>query len=78
MNFSDAGSSTQIIARDVFGLLSVQVHEVNINQADAIAKIKSGEIAATVLFSGKPVGLFSHIARDDNLHLLDHFIYADP
>lgn len=70
VNFSDAGSSTQIIARDVFGLLSVQVHEVNINQADAIGKIKSGEIAATVLFSGKPVGLFSHIARDDNLHLL--------
>jgi uncharacterized protein len=51
-------------------LLSIQVHEVNINQADAIAKIRSGEIAGTVLFSGKPVGLFSHISRDDNLHLL--------
>jgi uncharacterized protein len=70
VNFSDAGSSTQIMARDVFGLLSIQVHEVNINQADAIAKIRSGEIAGTVLFSGKPVGLFSHISRDDNLHLL--------
>jgi TRAP-type uncharacterized transport system substrate-binding protein len=70
VNFSDVGSSTQITARDVFGLLSIQVEEVNINQADAIAKVKSREIAATVLFSGKPVSLFAHIPDGDNLHLL--------
>jgi uncharacterized protein len=40
------------------------------NQADAITKIKSGEIAGTVLFSGKPVRLFSGISSGDNLRLL--------
>ena len=71
VNFSDSGSSTQITARDVFGLLGVSVNEVNLSQADAIAAIKNGEIAATVVFSGKPAGIFSHITAADNLHLLE-------
>ena len=54
VNFSDSGSSTQITARDVFGLLGIAVEEVNLSQADAITAIKNGEIAATVVFSGKP------------------------
>jgi TRAP transporter TAXI family solute receptor len=71
VNFSDSGSSTQITARDVFGLLGVSVNEVNLSQADAIAAIKNGEIAATVVISGKPAGIFSHISAADNLHLLE-------
>jgi uncharacterized protein len=71
VNFSDPGSSTQITARDVFGLLGIAVEEVNLSQADAIAAIKSGEIAATVVFSGKPAGIFSRISANDNLHLLE-------
>jgi TRAP-type uncharacterized transport system substrate-binding protein len=70
VNFSDIGSTTQITARDVFGLLSIPVKEVNLNQADAIVRIRSGEIAGTVLFSGKPVRLFSGISIGDNLRLL--------
>ena len=71
VNFSDSGSSTQINVRDVFGLLGVLVNEVNLSQADAITAIKNGEIAATVVFSGKPAGIFSHISATDNLHLLE-------
>jgi TRAP transporter TAXI family solute receptor len=71
VNFSDSGSSTQITARDVFGLLGIAIDEVNVSQADAITAIKNGEIAATVVFSGKPAGIFSHIAANDNLHLLE-------
>ena len=71
VNFSDSGSSTQITARDVFGLLGIAVNEVNLSQADAIAAIKNGEIAATVVFSGKPAGIFSHVSANDNLHLLE-------
>jgi len=71
VNFSDVGSSTQISARDVFGLLGVAVDEVNLSQADAITAIKNGDIAATVAFSGKPAGIFSHISAADNLHLLE-------
>jgi TRAP-type uncharacterized transport system substrate-binding protein len=71
VNFSEAGSSTQITARDVFGLLSVSVQEVNMSQADAIAAIKKGDIAATVVISGKPAGLLSRIPASDNLHLVE-------
>jgi TRAP transporter TAXI family solute receptor len=70
VNFSDSGSSTQIAARDVFGLLGIAVNEVNLSQADAITAIKNGEIAATVVFSGKPAGIFSRISANDNLHLV--------
>ena len=71
VNFSEAGSSTEITARDVFGLLSVSVQEVNMSQADAIAAIKRGEIAATVIISGKPAGVLSRIPASDNLHLVE-------
>jgi uncharacterized protein len=71
VNFSDAGSSTQISARDVFGLLSVPVVEVNMSQADAIEAVKKGEIAATVVITGKPAGVLSRISASDNLHLVE-------
>jgi uncharacterized protein len=71
VNFSEAGSSTQITARDVFGLLSVSVDEVNMSQADAIVAVKNGQIAATVVISGKPAGVLSRIPASDNLHLVE-------
>jgi TRAP transporter TAXI family solute receptor len=71
VNFSEVGSSTQISARDVFGLLSVSVDEVNMSQVDAIAAVKNGQIAATVVISGKPAGVLSRIPASDNLHLVE-------
>jgi TRAP transporter TAXI family solute receptor len=71
VNFSEPGSSTQISARDVFGLLSVSVQEVNMSQEDAIAAVKRGELAATVVISGKPAGVLSRISAADNLHLVE-------
>jgi uncharacterized protein len=71
VNFSDQGSSTQISARDVFGLLSVPVEEVNLSQADGIAAVKKGEIAATVVITGKPAGVLARISAGDNLHLIE-------
>ncbi|GLH80914.1 TRAP ABC transporter [Bradyrhizobium sp. SSBR45G] len=71
VNFSDAGSTTQVTARDVFGLLGISVQEVNLSQADAIEAIKRGEIAATVAFSGKPAGFLARLSAKDNLHLLE-------
>jgi TRAP-type uncharacterized transport system substrate-binding protein len=52
-------------------LLGIAVDEVNLSQADAITAIKNGEIAATVVFSGKPAGILSRISANDNLHLLE-------
>jgi TRAP transporter TAXI family solute receptor len=71
VNFSDPGSSTQISARDVFGLMSIPIEEVNMSQEDALAAVKKGEIAATVVISGKPAGVLSRISASDNLHLVE-------
>jgi uncharacterized protein len=71
VNFSEVGSSTQITARDVFGLLSVKVDEVNMSEADAIAAVKTGQIAATVVITGKPAGVLTRIPAGDNLHLVE-------
>ncbi len=71
VNFSDAGSTTQITARDVFGLLGISVQEVNLSQADAIEAIKKGDIAGTVVISGKPARLLARLSASDNLHLLE-------
>jgi uncharacterized protein len=71
VNFAEVGSSTQITARDVFGLLSINVEEVNMSQEDALIAIKNGEIAATVDFSGKPASVFAHVQASDNLHLVE-------
>lgn len=54
VNFSDMGSATEVSARDVFTRLGINVVEVNMGQADAYEKMKSGEIAATIQFGGKP------------------------
>ncbi|MDC7788278.1 TAXI family TRAP transporter solute-binding subunit [Rhodoplanes sp. TEM] len=54
VNFSDAGSGTQLTTRDVFTRLEIAPVEVNMGQADAFEKLQSGEIAATVLIAGKP------------------------
>src|SRR5215469_16688082 len=71
VNFAEAGSSTQITARDVFGLLSINVDEVNMNEADAIAAIRNGQIEATVVITGKPAGVLTRIPASDNLHLVE-------
>jgi hypothetical protein len=71
VNFSDLGSGTQIRARDVFRLLSTAVVEVYLSQADAVAKVKTGEIAGIVVFSGKSVGVLSRVSGSDNVHLLE-------
>jgi TRAP-type uncharacterized transport system substrate-binding protein len=54
VNFNTAGSGTQLSARDIFERFGVKVEEVNMRQNDGLEKLKSGEIAATVLTSGKP------------------------
>jgi TRAP transporter TAXI family solute receptor len=61
VNFSDAGSGTQISSRLIFNALGLKIEEVNMGQADAFEAIKRGEIAATVLFGGKPTAAFAKL-----------------
>src|SRR3989440_8676549 len=54
VNFSDVGSGTQLSTRDIFERLGIPVQEVNMGQADAFEKLKSGESAATILIARQP------------------------
>lgn len=70
VNFSDVGSGTQFSTRLIFGLLGIKAVEVNMGQADGYQKVKSGELAATVLIAGKPTGSFSKFKLEAGMKLL--------
>jgi len=54
VNLDEVGSGTNHSMRDVFQRLDIKIEEVNMVQSQALLKVKNGEIAATVLVSGKP------------------------
>lgn len=70
VNFSDVGSGTQFSTRLIFELLGIRAEEVNMGQADGYQKVKSGELAATVLIAGKPTGSFSKFKLEPGMQLL--------
>ncbi len=70
VNFSDIGSGTQYVAKELFQKLGIPVREVNYGQVDAIEKMKSGEVAATVYIAGKPGSAFVRAPKDVGFHFL--------
>ena len=70
VNFSDVGSGTQLSSRDIFRRLGVHPIEVNMGQGDAVQKLKTGELAATILIAGKPTGLMGKLRAEQGLRFL--------
>jgi uncharacterized protein len=70
VNFAEVNSGTQFSARLIFEALKLKIEEVNYGQTDAIAKIKSGEIAATVFIAGRPASALSNLPKDSGLKLI--------
>ena len=70
VNLDVRGSGTSYTMRDLFNTLGIDVQEVSLSQVEAIEKVKSGEIAATVLIAGKPVRSMSKLSREDGLHFV--------
>jgi TRAP transporter TAXI family solute receptor len=70
VNFSDVGSGTQFSTHRIFELLGIKAQEVNMGQADGYQKVKSGEIAATILIAGKPTGSFAKFKLEPGMTLL--------
>jgi uncharacterized protein len=70
VNFSDMGSATEVSAGDVFDRLGIKPVEVNMGQADAYEKIKTGEIAATIQFGAKPAPAIAKLRAGDGIRLL--------
>jgi len=70
VNFSDVGSGSQLSSRDIFRRLGIRPLEVNMGQGDAVAKLKSGQLAATILIAGKPAGLMGKLRASNGLRFL--------
>ena len=70
VNFSDVGSGTQLATRDIFARLGISAAEVNMGQADAFEKLKSGEIAASVLIAGKPAASIGKLKAAEGFRIL--------
>src|SRR3954447_5867506 len=77
VNFSDVGSGTQLSTRDIFERLGIAAQEVNMGQADAFEKLKSGEIAATILIAGKPAASMGKLKAADGFRILP-IAFAKP
>jgi len=70
VNVDAKGSGTSYSMRDVFKALGIEVQEVSMSQAEAFEKVKSGELAATVLIAGKPVRSMTKLSPADGLHFV--------
>ncbi|SDR98510.1 TAXI family TRAP transporter solute-binding subunit [Bradyrhizobium canariense] len=70
VNLDAKGSGTSYSMRDVFQALGIPIEEVSMSQTEAFEKVKSGEIAATVLIAGKPVRSMSKLTLEDGLHFV--------
>jgi len=70
VNFSDIGSGSQLSSRDIFRRLGLHPQEVNMGQGDALEKLKSGELAATILIAGKPTGAMGKLRSSDGFQFL--------
>lgn len=70
VNFSDMGSATEVSAGDVFERLGIKPVEVNMGQADAYEKMKTGEVAATIQFGAKPAPAIAKLHAADGIRLL--------
>ena len=70
VNFGAAGSGTEITGRLVFEALGIDVQEVHLGDADAIVKLKSGEIAASLVVTGKPTPALANLKDASGLKLL--------
>jgi TRAP-type uncharacterized transport system substrate-binding protein len=71
VNFGPAGTGASLTGTIVFQRLGINVQQVNIPQAGAIEKLKSGQIDALARVLPKPVGFFSNIPPNSGLHLVN-------
>ena len=70
VSFGPAGSASSLTGTIVFQRLGVNVEQVLVDNASALQKLKSGEIAALVRVIGKPIDFFAKIPASAGLHFV--------
>ena len=70
VNFWKPFSATDIAGQTIFKMLGIDVKITHYDTQLALEKVKSGEIAATTLLAGSPIGGYSKITKDEDLHFV--------
>lgn len=70
VNFGEEGSGAQFMARNVLDGLGIAPVELNLGHADAMQKLASGEIAATMIVAGRPTPALAKLRSNTRLHIL--------
>jgi TRAP transporter TAXI family solute receptor len=70
VNFGAEGSGAEITGRLIFEALGVDTQEVHLNDADAIEKLRTGAIDATIAVTGKPAPALAALKDTKGLKLL--------
>jgi TRAP transporter TAXI family solute receptor len=70
VNFGAQGSGAEITGRLIFAALGVDTQEVHLSDADAIQKLKAGDIDATIVVTGKPAPVLTALDDTSGLKLL--------
>jgi len=70
VNFGAEGSGAEITGRLIFAALGVDTQEVHLSDADAIQKLKDGDIDATIAVTGKPAPILASLEEASGLKLL--------
>jgi uncharacterized protein len=70
VNFGPEGSGAEITGRLIFAALGVDAQEVHLSDADAIQKLKAGDIDATIAVTGKPAPVLAALNDTTGLKLL--------
>src|SRR6266849_8324626 len=70
VSFGPAGSASSLTGTIIFQRLGVQVEQALVDNATALQKLKSGEIAALVRVIGKPIDFFAKMPANSGLHFV--------
>ena len=70
VNIGEPGSGTAITAKLLLEALGINVQESHFADADAVEKLKSGEVAAAIFMAGKPAPVMGYLKSSDGLKLL--------
>jgi TRAP transporter TAXI family solute receptor len=77
VNFGPSGSGAGVTAQALFDAFNIKPQPLYLEQGDAFAKLKKGEIDAMIYVGGKPSPAFQRIKYTDRVHFLD-VDFIDP
>jgi TRAP transporter TAXI family solute receptor len=70
VSFNLKDSQTEVSADVVFNMLGIDVQRVNLDNDEALKRLRQGDISAMIVLSGAPQAAMLKVTKADNLHFL--------